>query len=136
MKPKLYFSGAIRGGREDAGVYAELIARLSRRFEVLTEHVWDAKLGGESLSDAEIFARDMAWLRESELVVAECSTASLGVGYELAAAEAMGKRVCVLFDGTRGRRLSAMIAGNPRFRVCVYNNEEELWDIVESEITV
>ncbi len=121
---KLYFAGAIRGGRQDASTYHAMIAHLQTHGEVLTEHVGNKALsdGGEhDLSDKEIHARDVAWLEESDAVVAEVTAPSLGVGYELGIAEKLGKPVLCLFDaGNRDYRLSAMLSGNPRVTVVRY----------------
>ena len=53
----------------------------------------------------------MAWLVESDLVIAECTHPSLGVGYELAYAEKLGKP-CYLFYRDQEVTLSAMLTGN------------------------
>ncbi|MBU1139834.1 MAG: nucleoside 2-deoxyribosyltransferase, partial [Proteobacteria bacterium] len=85
----IYFAGAIRGGRDDAELYATLIQWLKQYGRILTEHVGNEDLLQEEqfLSEKEIFARDMRWIAEADLVVAEVTTPSLGVGYELAVAE-------------------------------------------------
>jgi hypothetical protein len=36
---KIYFAGSIRGGREDAALYLEIIEYLKTFGEVLTEHI-------------------------------------------------------------------------------------------------
>lgn len=126
---KIYFSGSIRGGREDAAIYRALIERLSKSAVVLTEHVGSAALtanGQTDRTDADIFTRDTEWIEQCDLVLAECTTPSLGVGYELAYAEQLKKPVIVLFHETSGRRLSAMIAGNPGFTVVRYTYLDEL----------
>lgn len=38
---KIYFAGSIRGGREDAAFYHQIIALLVKYGEVLTEHIGD-----------------------------------------------------------------------------------------------
>ena len=78
---KIYFAGSIRGGREDKELYAEIIKKLFAYGTVATEHVGNKDLtsGGEMhLSNHDIYARDIAWLTESDVVVAEVTTASLG----------------------------------------------------------
>ncbi|MDX2345099.1 MAG: nucleoside 2-deoxyribosyltransferase, partial [Acidimicrobiia bacterium] len=52
MSLRIYFAGSIRGGRDDAAIYMELVDELARHGEVLTEHV--ATVGEEDLSDDEI----------------------------------------------------------------------------------
>jgi hypothetical protein len=120
---RIYFSASISGGRDDAPRYAALISALSRRGSVLTEHIGNPDLsdGGEGdPSDTEIYARDIEWLEEADVVIAEVTTPSLGVGYEVARAAGMRKPVVCLFRPDRGRRLSAMIRGNPAVRVLEY----------------
>ena len=92
---KIYFAGSIRGGRGDAALYARMIDYMKEKgHKVLTEHVGRPELNllerGRD-RDGEIYAQDTAWLLESELLIAECSNPSLGVGYELAYAERFGK---------------------------------------------
>ena len=87
---KIYFAGSIRAGRGDQELYHQLIQGLQRYGQVLTEHVGDSsltELGDRGSSDQGIYARDMGWLAEADLMVAEVSTPSLGVGYELGLAE-------------------------------------------------
>ena len=126
---KIYFAGAIRGGRQDASTYHAMIAHLQSHGEVLTEHVGNKALsdGGEhDLTDKEIHARDVAWLEECDAVVAEVTTPSLGVGYELGVAEKLGKPILCLFDaGNPDFRLSAMLSGNPKPTVTRYQNLPE-----------
>lgn len=135
---KVYFAGSIRGGRQDAGRYGKMIAFLEQKgCQVLTEHVGLASLpaeGEEGMTEEEIFDRDMAWLKESELVVAECSTPSHGVGYELARARDMGKTVHIFYDLNRGR-LSAMLAGDRRLILHPYTTEQELFEALKRVIS-
>jgi len=129
MKETIYFAGSIRGGRDDRDVYARIIGLLSRYGEVSTEHVADAKISsyGESdLSDAQIFSRDCDWLAAATVVVAEVTTPSLGVGYELGRAESEGKRILCLWRPSDTRRLSAMVTGNPAVTVYEYQDIAEL----------
>ena len=41
MTFKIYFCGSIKGGRQDAGLYARIIKKLKDYGTVLTEHVGD-----------------------------------------------------------------------------------------------
>ena len=135
---KIYFAGAIRGGRQDASTYHAMIAHLQNHAKVLTEHVGNKALsdGGEhDLSDKEIHARDLAWLEECDAVVAEVTTPSLGVGYELGVAEKLGKPILCLFDdGNPDFRLSAMLSGNPKAIVARYQTLEETVDAIDAFI--
>ena len=137
---KIYFAASIRGGREDQNKYNELIRFLSSKVEVLTEHVGDPDLeqtGEKNLSDQEIYQRDLEWLASADAVIAEVTNPSLGVGYELGIAEKMNKPILCLYENTMvGRKLSAMISGNPQFRTFPYNNldqaKEEILSFISS----
>ena len=123
---KIYFAGSIRGGRQDAELYRKVIAALKEKHLVLTEHVGDLSLSTvEDKGDKAIYEQDMAWLRESDLVVAECTQVSLGVGYELSYAEAHCKEVHIFYR-PKETQLSAMLSGNEYFHIHQYDSEEEL----------
>lgn len=125
---RIYFAGSIRGGREDASLYQRLVATLWQHGQVLTEHVAGTEAAGEPLSDREIHDRDLSWLRSADVVVAEATVSSLGVGYEIAHAVALRKPVLVLFrpSARPAARLSAMVAGAPGVKVLEYADPDEL----------
>ncbi len=129
----IYFCGSIRGGRQDAALYHDMIAFLKQYGTVLTEHVGDLKLTeqGNDGTARGIWQRDTAWLKESDIVIAECSTPSLGVGYELAYAEAIGKPVHIFYGKDDGR-LSAMLAGDPHFGIYLYQTRDELFSLLKT----
>jgi hypothetical protein len=134
---KIYFAGSIRAGRGDAAVYGVIITWLRSFGEVLTEHVGDPALserGNDGPSDQYIHDRDMAWLSACDLVVAEATTPSLGVGYELGWATILGKPVLCLYQATSGRPLSAMIAGSPGIQTVAYSSLDEAKTIMKEFI--
>ena len=126
---KIYFAGSIRGGRGDAELYAQIIDYLKSFGEVLTEHIGDPKLtdsGDDGPTDRYIHDRDLEWLQSSDVLVAEVTTVSLGVGYEIGRAVESGKKVLCLFRPESGKNLSAMIAGCPNLELVKYSNTLEL----------
>lgn len=130
---KIYFAGSIRGGRSDIRIYEQLIKHLRRHGEVLTEHVADpgiSEKGKDGITDAEIYRKDMEWLSEADAVVAEVTTPSLGVGYEIGLAVAMGKKILCLFNPICGKSLSAMLSGNPNLTIQNYGNLQEAKDLI------
>ena len=125
---KIYFAGSIRGGRQDVEHYAAIVDFLRGFGEVPTEHVGDIGLseaGDDGPDDRFIHDRDMTWLKACDLVVAEVTTPSLGVGYELGWATAMKKPVLCLFRGGAPHLLSAMVAGSPGIETVVYSGLAE-----------
>lgn len=128
---KVYFAGSIRGGRADADMYKRVIEHIKRDNIVLTEHIGDLSLSKVEDSDVAIYEQDTAWLKESDAVIAECTTTSLGVGYELGFAEAHGIPVHIFYDESR-TRLSAMLAGNRNFHIHPYKSESEIYPIIDA----
>ena len=128
---KIYFAGAIRGGREDVALYLEMVELLRPYGAVLTEHIADEQLTslGESEDDRAIHDRDLAWLKEADCLVAEVTTPSLGVGFEIGKANEWGLRVLCLFRPSSGRALSALIAGSNRVTVREYQSTAEVPEI-------
>ena len=125
---KIYFAGAIRGGREETDIYNNIITYLSSKAEVLTEHVGSSELmtiGETNRSDGEIFLRDMEWLQSADLLIAEVTTPSLGVGYELGIAEKLKIPALCLYRPIKGKRLSAMISGNEKFNCQAYQTLDD-----------
>jgi nucleoside 2-deoxyribosyltransferase len=112
---KIYFAGSIRGGREDAEIYYEIIKHLQNFGTVLTEHIGEKTLsamGDDGPTDKYIHDRDMEWLLDSDIIVAEVTTISLGVGYEIGRAVEHNKPVLCLYRPQQGKKLSAMLTGN------------------------
>lgn len=133
---KVYFAGSIRGGRVDADLYRRLIEHIQKTAVVLTEHVGSKKLNllEQGKKDVEIYEQDTNWLRECDVVIAECTCPSLGVGYELAFAEKLGKPCHIFYNRTK-TQLSAMLTGNPYFNIHPYESEEEIFQRIEGLVT-
>lgn len=127
-KKKIYFAGSFRGGRDDAALYQRIIRHIAETDRVLTEHIGstDIEADEKDMTDSDIYRQDTTWLRECDMVIAECTNASLGVGYEMAFAESLSKPVHIFYDSRR-TRLSAMLAGDPYFHIHPYSDEAELF---------
>jgi len=134
---KIYFACSIRGGRNDADIYAELASHIKTKATLLTEIFADGKLtsaGMNKPSDA-IWATDIAWIKEADAVIAEVTNPSLGVGYEIAKAEEWGKPVLALFRSDDDRKLSAMIDGSPQVRTVYYASLSDATATVDTFIS-
>lgn len=131
---KIYFAGSIRGGRNDASLYQEIIGFLSNFGEVLTEHIGDPNLteiGDEGPDDSFIHDRDLEWLQSADVLVAEVTQVSMGVGYEIGRAVESGKKVLCLFRPGENKRLSAMIAGCYKIELVEYQSFSEVKTIIK-----
>jgi len=125
----IYFSCAITGGRQDQLIYAALVEALLEDGHVVptSSLASPAVMEAEAIvSPQDVYERDVAWVNACDVVVAEVSTPSHGVGYEIALAICRGKPVLCFFQ--EGRRVSKMITGNssPGLQVFSYRTSEEL----------
>lgn len=131
---KIYFCGSIRGGRHLAAIYSSMISLLQTYGKVLTEHLGsDEEIENQDriLSDKTIHDRDMQWIVEADLLVAEVTVPSLGVGYEIGRAIEMHKPVLCLFQENADYYLSAMISGSEGLSVCYYTNLDEIKEALD-----
>ena len=123
---KIYFAGAIRAGREKVNDYVKIVNELEKYGEVLTKHVADPNLSaqGDGVSPEEIYIRDVNWLNECDILFADITIPSLGVGYELAYAESKKKQVICMYE--KDKNISGMIRGDKNFIQIPYTDIEEL----------
>jgi nucleoside 2-deoxyribosyltransferase len=128
VKMNIYFSCSITGGRNDQPVYQEIVnALLLAGHVVPTAYLSSADIQRlETIVDArEVYRRDVGWVKGCDVLIAEVSTPSHGVGYEIALAEAIGKPVFCCYE--TGKRVSKMLLGNssPNFKVQSYQTPAE-----------
>lgn len=124
----VYFACSITGGRQDEVAYQAIVETLlADGHDVPTAH-----LAGEDVMDLEdvvdpqeVYARDVGWIEACDALVAEVSTPSHGVGYEIGYALNARKPVLCLYRA--GLRVSKMILGNrdPRLRKMAYETPAE-----------
>ncbi|HDN05032.1 MAG TPA: hypothetical protein ENF27_03755 [Chloroflexi bacterium] len=132
---KIYFACSISGGRKDEKAYQYLVQVLTGMgIDVPTAHI--AETGVEEVDAREkpgdIYNRDVSWIRESDLLIAEVSTPSHGVGYEIGYALDLGKPVLCLYK--KGVVISKMITGNPHplLTVIDYENNTKAEEILRT----
>jgi len=109
----IYFSCSITGGRNDQQIYITITnLLLTSGHTVPTAHLADANIDELEgvLSPEQTYQRDCRWVAECDAVVAEASTPSHGVGYEIALALSLGKPVLCCYQ--KGARVSKMLTGN------------------------
>lgn len=126
---KIYLSGAIRGGRELQSNYQIILDYLEENgHEILTSHVASPQVldNEKSMTDTEIYTQDIIWLQECNIVIAEVSIPSTGVGYEIAYVLTLNKPVLALYE--EDRVISAMISGNtsPKLTLLSYHSIPKL----------
>lgn len=114
-------------------MYVELILELKQYGTVLTEHIgW--KTIDTSLTDQEVHDRDVRWVKESDIVIAEVTVPSLGVGYEIGRAIDMNKPIICLYRSINGKVTSAMISGCSELHCFKYPNLSEAKEILKTQL--
>lgn len=131
----IYFACSITGGREFEPVFQAIVnALLADGHDVPTAHLAAASVGEMEriIVPAEVYTRDVAWIRAANVLVAEVSTPSHGVGYEIGFALGLGKPVLACHRRDRG--ISKMVSGNPDTNLVVrqYDDPEEAVLIVRA----
>lgn len=132
---KIYFSGAISAGRDNLPIYQHIVQRLQTQgHNVLSAHVADPEVldREKDVPPRSVFDRDVAWVEECDVMIAEVSTPSTGVGYEYGYAIQIGKPVLCVYRS--GLRMTKMILGNPasNLEVATYLTELELDQIIDA----
>ncbi len=130
----IYFSGSIYGGRQKLESYKKLIKELSKFGTVLDEEVADddVLIKEESLSDNDVFESLVDRLKRADLVFAEVTVPSLGVGYEIGYADKTNKRIICVYDKTVTPKLTTMLRGNNRLKIIPYTNINEIINNLEN----
>lgn len=112
--------------------YIEIIEMLKKQGHmVVSEHVASEVLEKieEKITDEEIFNNDIGYIDECDCLVAEVTTPSIGVGYEIGYAISKGKLVLCIHR--EDANVSAMVRGNRRIISVPYMNIEDLDNIIE-----
>jgi hypothetical protein len=135
-KMKVYFACSIRGGG-DTSLYQSIVDAIKLAGgDVISEvFVHDAiNYGGSPLPPKEIYARDTEMIKESDVMIAEVTNPSLGVGYELAYAENLKRPILCLFKKDSSKKLSAMVEGND-YNIVTYIEPDGIINSVREFLT-
>ena len=137
---KVYLACTVRGDRGGVAAGRAICARLQHHgHEVLTTHLLadDVDTAEASLSETDVYRRDLVWLTSCDVLVAEASGSSYGVGFEvgyvLGRAAASGQRVVLLYDTARRHAVSRLLTGNCDARCATfgYSSIDELVAFVD-----
>ena len=137
---KIYLACTVRGDRGGVLAGRAICERLQRYgHEVLTTHLLadNVDTAESQITEGEVFRRDLAWLTACDVLVAEASGSSYGVGFEvgyvLGRAKASGQRVVLLYDHARRDKVSRLITGNDdsACETFAYGSVEELTDFID-----
>src|SRR5438445_13467020 len=142
---KIYLACTVRGDRRGVLAGRAICERLQRHgHEVLTTHLLadDVESAESQLAEGDVFRRDLEWLTSCDVLVAEASGSSYGVGFEvgyvLGRAHATGQRVVLLYDRARQHAISRLITGNHDVSCTTfgYRSIDELKAFIDQHLAV
>ena len=115
----IYLACTVRGNRDAITLTRAVADRIEQLgHTVLTRHllVDDVEAQESTVSERAVFERDISWLESADVLIAEASGSSYGVGFEvgyvLGRAAQTSQQVLLLFEAARRPMVSRLIAGN------------------------
>lgn len=131
---KIYFSGSIYGGRQKLDTYKKLINGLKKYGDVLNEEVADDNvlINEQEIPDNEVFENLEQELNEADIIFAEITVPSLGVGYEIGYADSHNKKIIGIYDQTVVPKITTMLRGNKRLKIIPYTDINKIINNLEN----
>lgn len=128
----IYFSGAINGGRQKQPTYKALIEHCKELGFVLDEYVGKKNVLLRSRQNFDIYSRNMEWIDQTDIFIAEISVHSFGVGMEIERAISKGCPVLCLYDKTmlNENEISRMITSCKKIKLVGYTTNETAKKII------
>ena len=132
---QIYLACTVRGDRGAIAGLRSLVASLEDAgHTILTKHLLDDNVEGaeSALTERAVYERDIEWLEACDILIADASGSSFGVGFEvgyvLGRSDRTHQRVVLLYHAGRRDQISRLIVGNthPRCRTIAYENPDEL----------
>jgi len=131
---KIYFGFTVAGERPSLEAARRIVQWLEEMgHEVLTRHLvsdqaWEMD---RRIPPQQVYERDMKWLAEADLLLAEVSGSSFGLGFESGyVLGSSSKRAILFYRADLAERISRMITGNthPNCTLVAYRE----WEMIEA----
>jgi nucleoside 2-deoxyribosyltransferase len=140
---RIYLACTVRGDRGAVAALRELVHDLETGgHTVLTKHLLEDNIetSESALTERQVFDRDIAWLDACDLLIADASGSSFGVGFEvgyvLGRADRTQQRVLLLYRADRRDVISRLIVGlaHPRCELIAYADTASLVESVSRQV--
>ncbi len=138
---KIYFGFTVAGNRSSLEAARQIVYLLAKMgHEVLTRHLVqdDAWEADQRITPLEVYERDMKWLEQCDLFMAEVSGSSFGVGFETGyLLGATKKKVVLFYRRDAERTISRIITGvaHPNCTVVPYWQVEEVGTWIKTSLS-
>ena len=140
----IYLACTVRGDRGAVVALRALADALETAgHSVLTRHLLDDNVdSAESLlTETDVFERDIRWLTAADILIADASGSSYGVGFEVGYVLGRSKerpvRVLQLYNASRRDAVSRLVTGNTHANCTTYayRDTEDLLRFVRGFLT-
>lgn len=139
---KIYFACSIRGeqgGKEEKEMMVKAMKDLGH--VVLSEQFtnYDIDVNQQNSTEmipSDIYKQDMGWVYDSDIIVADVSRISTGMGYEVGWKMAKGGRILALCKAEKLESLSNMLKGctEKNFKLISWQTKGDVRKILEKEL--
>ena len=128
----IYCAGPIRGDKQYQSSYKEIIKYVSSLGHTALSELNEKFKSAFPLNETQIFKRDIKWLESSKFVIAETTSASTGVGFEIAYSLYNLKKPVLALYKKEEKSVSAMVSGcnSEILSVRSYSSPEEMKNII------
>jgi len=126
----IYFCGSMTLDHSKKKFYAKIINYLGNYGRVLNKFVGEDFV---DISPNETFKRDTHNLDSADILIADISIASLGVGFELGYFSKLNKPILLIYDEEK-LLPSSLVRGIPNAIVKSYNNFDEVKIVIDKFI--
>ncbi len=137
---KIYFGFTVAGDRSTLEAARSIVQCLEGLgHEVLTRHLVndDARAADRSLGSQAVYQRDMAWLRQCDLFIAEVSGSSFGLGFEAGyLLGATQNKLILFYNFGVTEKISLLITGNthPNCTLVPYSSLAEVEVFIKTQV--
>jgi 2'-deoxynucleoside 5'-phosphate N-hydrolase len=136
----IYFGFTAAGDRSGVETARRIVLLLEAMgHEVLTRHLMSDNAWAEDRlnSPQEVYRRDMAWLQQCDLFLAEGSGSSFGLGFQAGyLLGATAKKVILFYRLELEKKISLLITGNTHSNCTLvrYSNTEEVETFIKTNL--
>jgi len=132
---RIYLACTVRGDRSAIAALRSLVLDLEAAgHTVLTKHLLDdnVDIAESALTERQVYDRDIEWLEACDILIADASGSSFGVGFEvgyvLGRSERTTQRVLLLYRADRRGAISRLIVGlsHARCALIAYQDAADL----------
>lgn len=140
MGMRIYFGFTVAGDRSSLDIARWVVELLeSKGHEVLTRHLVSDNAWEQDrlITPQQVYERDMRWLEQCDIFIAEVSGSSFGLGFETGyLLGTTAKKAFLLYKRDMEARISLLITGNtnPRCVLFPYIDLAEIEEFVSNTV--